>query len=192
MGKPKNFGGKKHRRGKNIQITSKVDIPDEGQYFGYINKILGGGFVSVTYYIPTIKEDTVDWVTYEKKGKIRGKMMRRVWINLNDMVLITERDFDSNTIDIISKFTQDNIDYLKKQTIPIPNINNMFNNDILFSNVDEDYNETLAEGSGNTTGGAGNTTGGAGNTTGGTGNTTGGAGTGGAGSFDELEDNNSD
>jgi initiation factor 1A len=184
MGKPKNFGGKKHRRGKNQQITSKVDIPDEGQYFGYITKILGGGFVSVTYYIPTIKEDSIEWIQNEKKGKIRGKMMRRVWININDIVLITERGFDDKTIDIISKFTQDNIDYLKKQNIPIPNINNMFNNDILFSNGNEDYNETLEE---EDDGAGGATTFG----DDGGGGTTLGAG-GGAGSFDELEDNDSD
>ena len=184
MGKPKNFGGKKHRRGKNIQNTSKVDIPDEGQYFGSINKILGGGFVSVTYYIPTIKEDSIDWIINEKKGKIRGKMMRRVWININDIVLITERGFDDKTIDIISKFTQDNIEYLKKQCIPIPNINNMFNNDILFSNGNEDYNETLEE-EDDGAGGAGTTLGAGG---------AGGAGTtlGAGGSFDELEDNDSD
>ena len=179
MGKPKNFGGKKHRRGKNQQITSKVDIPDEGQYFGYITKILGGGFVSVTYYIPTIKEDSIDWIQNEKKGKIRGKMMRRVWININDIVLITERGFDDKTIDIISKFTQDNIEYLKKQCIPIPNINNMFNNDILFSNGNEDYNEAPGTNDGVCkpleAGGAGTT-----------------LGAGGDSSFDELEDNDSD
>ena len=159
MGKPKNFGGKKHRRGKNLQITNKVDIPDEDQYFGYINKILGGGFVSVTYYISTIKDYTIDWIKYEKKGKIRGKMMRRVWINVNDIVLITEREFDSNTIDIISKFTHDNIDYLKRHNVPIPNINNMFNNDILFSNEIDNYKDNdTHEGAGGTTlgGGGGN------------------------------------
>lgn len=159
MGKPKNFGGKKHRRGKNIQISNKVDIPDEGQYIGCVNQILGGGFVSITYYIPTAKNNSTEWIKYEKKGKIRGKMMRRIWINVNDIVLITEREFDSNTIDIISKFTHDNIDYLKKHNVPIPNINNMFNNDILFSNeIDNQIDSDTSDYGGTTLGEDGDST----------------------------------
>ena len=126
MGKPKNFGGKKHRRGKNILISDKTDIPTNGQYFGYASKILGNGFVNICYYIPIDNKNEVIWDKKEKKGKIRGKMMRRVWINIDDIVLVTERDFDEKTIDIISKFSISNIDYLKKQNVKIPNINNMF------------------------------------------------------------------
>ena len=140
MGKPKKNGGKKHRRGKNLQITHKIDLPDDDQYFGYITKILGNGFFTVNYYKPIIKEkdDIIEWLNLEKKGKIRGKMVRKVWINNNDYVLITEREFETNTVDIISKLSIDNIEYLKRQNIDIPNINNMFNDEILFTHIDED------------------------------------------------------
>lgn len=143
MGKPKNFGGKKHRRGKNIDITDKVDIPSEEQYFGFVSKILGNGFMNINYYVPISDgKDEVIWEKKERKGKIRGKMLKRIWININDIVLITEREFDKNTIDIITKLSSANIDYLKKQNVQIPNINNMFGDtEVEFLNEIESENE---------------------------------------------------
>ena len=143
MGKPKNFGGKKHRRGKNIDITDKVDIPSEEQYFGFVSKILGNGFMNINYYVPISGgKDEVIWEKKERKGKIRGKMLKRIWININDIVLITEREFDKNTVDIITKLSLANIDYLKKQNVQIPNINNMFGDtEVEFLNEIESENE---------------------------------------------------
>lgn len=151
MGKPKNFGGKKHRRGKNIDISDKVDIPTDNQYFGFVTKILGNGFMNINYYVSIDSNEQI-WETRERKGKIRGKMLKRIWININDIVLVTERDFDKNTVDIITKLSSANIDYLKKQNIEIPNINNMFGDtEVEFVNEiesdeekkDINYNDTL-------------------------------------------------
>ena len=130
----KGKGGKKHRRGKNITTDNKAVLPDEHQYFAYVNKILGSGRVNLDYYIPKFNEDTnelVDWVVQTKIGVIRGKMMRRVYVNLNDIVLVTERDFDHSKVDIIEKYQNTQIPYLKKYA-NFPPMNEISNNDIEF------------------------------------------------------------
>ena len=101
MVKAKGIGGKKHRRGKNIQISNKVDIPDEEQYFGVVEKSLGCGRVNLNYFKSTknteLKNDdeSINWEKKEAIGVIRGKMMRRIFINVGDIILVTEREYDN-------------------------------------------------------------------------------------------------
>ena len=129
----KGKGGKKHRRGKNILLENPV-LPDEQQYFAYVTKILGSGRVSLEYYIPNYNDATneiIDWKIKSKIGIIRGKMMRRVYVNLNDIVLVTEREFDNSKVDIIEKYQITQISYLKKYS-NFPPINEISNNDVEF------------------------------------------------------------
>jgi len=136
MPNTKGKGGKKKRRGKNISTEFKVDIPDKFQFFGYVTKILGSGFVNLDYYIPKLDEKSdkiIDWVKYSKIGVIRGKMRRRVWVNLNDIVLVTEREFCQNKVDIIDKYDSSQLEYLKQYS-NIPPINELSENDIEFGN----------------------------------------------------------
>ena len=46
-------------------------------------------------------------------GKIRGSIRNKVWIEIGDFVLISTRNFDSSSCDIIHKYTDDNIANLK-------------------------------------------------------------------------------
>jgi translation initiation factor 1A len=138
----KGKGGKKHRRGKNISTDIKIDIPDEYQYFAYVNKILGSGRVNLDYYIPKFNENTneiIDWDKKTKIGVIRGKMMRRVYVNLGDLVLITERDFDDSKVDIIDKYQTTQFAYLKKYA-NLPPINDILDNDVEFDFDDNNAN----------------------------------------------------
>ena len=135
MPNTKGKGGKKHRRGKNVSTELKVDIPDEFQFFGYVTKILGSGCVNLDYYIPKCddNENIIDWIKHSKIGVVRGKMRRRVWVNLNDIVLVTEREFCQNKVDIIDKYDSSQLEYLKKYS-NIPPINELSENDIEFGN----------------------------------------------------------
>jgi len=138
----KGKGGKKHRRGKNISVDTKIDIPDEYQYFAYVNKILGSGRVNLDYYIPKFDEKTneiIEWDKHTKIGVIRGKMMRRVYVNLGDLVLITERDFDISKDIIIEKYQPSQIPYLKKYA-NLPPINDILDNDVEFDFGDNESN----------------------------------------------------
>lgn len=140
----KGKGGKKHRRAKNTTIQFKVDIPDDFQYFAYVTKILGSGRVTVDYYKPIFndKNDNIDWDKHTKIGVIRGKMLRRKFVNLGDLVLVTERDFDESKVDIIDKYDNTQIPYLKKNA-HMPPINDILNNDVEFDFEDEDKSQNV-------------------------------------------------
>ena len=140
MVKAKGIGGKKHRRGKNIQISHKVDIPDTDQYFGLVDKSLGCGKVKIHYYKSISKDNEnnnlaeVEWTKKEAIGVIRGKMLRRIFVNAGDIILITERDFDIKKVDIIGRFDASQLDYLKDHMGKrMPNFNKLnHENDVLF------------------------------------------------------------
>jgi translation initiation factor 1A len=123
----KGKGGKKHRRGKNTTQELKIDLPDEFQFFGYVTKILGNRQVSLDYYVPSRCEKTnvvIDWTKHSKNGNIRGKMRKRVFVNLGDIVLVTERDFDASKVDIIEKYQPSQMSYLKRY-VDLPPINEL-------------------------------------------------------------------
>jgi len=147
--------GKKHRRGKNISTELK-DLPDELQFFGYVNKILGSGCVNLDYYVPIYDDNSVkviDWTKHNKIGIIRGKMRRRVWINLNDIVLVTERDFDTKKVDIIDKYDTSQLAHehmLIKYSI-IPPINELSENGIEFGHVVTEFNNSINDSGNNIT-----------------------------------------
>jgi len=130
----KGKGGKKGRRGKNVSVQINVDLPDEFQYFAYVTKILGSGRVYLDYYIPHFNDKTGEINEWDKKSKIgviRGKMLRRKYVNLGDLVLVTERDFDVSKVDIIDKYDNTQIAYLTKNS-HMPPINEIANNGIEF------------------------------------------------------------
>lgn len=144
--KNKGKGGKKHRRGKNINTEIKVDLPDDSQYFAYVTKILGSGRVNLDYYIPTYDEGTSkikDWIKHSKIGVIRGKMMRRQYVNLGDIVLVSEREFETTKVDIIDKYDPAQIQHLKKY-VTMPPINEISNNDVEFD-FDENVDEIISK-----------------------------------------------
>ena len=143
----KGKGGKKHRRGKNTTSEQKIDLPDEFQFFAYVTKILGNRQVSLDYYVPKHCEKTnkiIDWTKYSKIGNIRGKMRKRVFVNLGDIVLVTERDFDTSKVDIIEKYQPSQLSYLKSY-VDIPPINELSGGDIHFEEedtIDIDYDNS--------------------------------------------------
>ena len=71
------------RQVKNESALKEIRLPEEGELFGRVLKMMGGENVM-------IKCD--DNVT--RRGRIRGKLKRRVWIRDNDIVIIAPWDFD--------------------------------------------------------------------------------------------------
>jgi translation initiation factor IF-1 len=130
-------GGKKHRRTKNIVVDDKVDLPEDGQYFAKIIKLLGSGRVNLDYYYKrsysdtTNDKDATEWTRVNCMGIIRGSMMKKIYINIGDIVLITPRDFEAKKVDIICKYSQYQLDYIKKH-MTMPNIDNEVDKDIEF------------------------------------------------------------
>merc|ERR1711998_794001 len=48
---------------------------------------------------------------------IRGKLKKKIWIYINDIILISLRDFEDTKADIIHKFDEDQISYLINKNI---------------------------------------------------------------------------
>jgi translation initiation factor 1A len=101
---PKNTkGGKKHKRGKNLTTDKRELIfKEDGMEYGQAVKMLGSGHVEVFCF---------DGVT--RLGKIRGKMRKRVWIAVGDMVLVGLREFEHDRCDVMYKYNSDEARNLK-------------------------------------------------------------------------------
>jgi translation initiation factor 1A len=50
-------------------------------------------------------------------------MRKKVWIKMNDLVLISLRDFEDSKADIIYKYDLDEVNYLKKEKEIPENVN---------------------------------------------------------------------
>lgn len=124
MPKKNPHGGKKHKRAKNHQENNHVDIPGEDQYFAKVTKLLGANKVNVDYYIPQLdlKTQSINWCIKQGIGIIRGKMIKRVYINVEDIILVTPRDFDKTKVDVIEKYNSSQINFLKNK-VAFPKIN---------------------------------------------------------------------
>lgn len=93
------------RQVKSESELKKIRLPEEGEMFGRVLKILGGDQLLVK---------CIDGIT--RRGRIRGKLRRRIWIRENDIVIIAPWDFKpTERGDILWRFTLPQVDWLKQQ-----------------------------------------------------------------------------
>ena len=91
------------RQVKSESALKEIRLPEEGEMFGRVLKILGGENVLVK---------CTDNIT--RRGRIRGKLKRRVWIRDNDIVIIAPWDFkEDERGDIVWRFTLPQVEWLK-------------------------------------------------------------------------------
>ena len=99
MPKNKGKGGKNRKKGKNEnldQISRELVRKNKGQDYGQVIRVLGGRKIDVFCF-------------GEGKTKIcqiRGNLNQKVWININDIVLVNIRSFEDKG-DIFIKYTED-------------------------------------------------------------------------------------
>lgn len=101
----KNMGGKAFRKGKSSGHQSfrrEIIFKEYGQEYALITKMLGNGHCECKCY-----DDVV------RMGNIRGKMRRRVWISVGDIVLCGLRDYQDEKVDIIHKYSADEVHNLR-------------------------------------------------------------------------------
>jgi len=81
----------------------KPRVPDEYEVLGIAEKLLGYDRILVK---------CLDG--FSRLGRVRGKMKRRVWIRVGDIVLISPWDFQSDTRgDITYRYRRNQVDWLK-------------------------------------------------------------------------------
>ena len=92
------------RQVKNESALKEIKLPEDEEMFGRVIKMMGGENVMVKC------DDNV-----ARRGRIRGKLKRRVWIRDNDIVIIAPWDFkDSERGDIVWRFTLPQVEWLKE------------------------------------------------------------------------------
>ena len=92
------------RKVLNESELKEIRLPEEGELLGRVLKMLGGENLIVK---------CTDGVT--RRGRIRGKLKRRIWIRDNDIVIIAPWDFkDTERGDIVWRFTLPQVEWLKQ------------------------------------------------------------------------------
>ena len=94
MVKSKGKGGKNRRRGKNdSEAKREITFKEDGQEYAQITRMLGNGRLEAFCF------DGVNRLCH-----IRGKLRKRVWMGVGDIVLLGLRDFQDQKADIILKY----------------------------------------------------------------------------------------
>ena len=99
MTKKNTKGGKGHKKAKRTPANEnkKINFKEHGQEYGFILRKFG----DCRFEVKCSDGET-------RIGHVRGKMRKRVWVNVNDLVLLSLRqDFtNDNKADIISKYSE--------------------------------------------------------------------------------------
>ena len=139
---PKNkIGGKGFKRGKKDTLKKELPLRIDGETeYAKINTLLGNGRAQV------IILDSGE----SKLGHIRGSMYKKVWINKNDIVLVSLRDFENTKCDIIFKYDDDQVRYLSRHEniniqADIKNNQDQNENDLIEFNVIEEIESKIEE-----------------------------------------------
>ena len=96
----KRSGGKK---GQNTEGIRELVFKEEGQEYAQITRMLGNGRLEAYCF---------DGKT--RLCHIRGQMQKKVWMVVNDVILVSLREYEENKADVIKKYNQDEIYQLKK------------------------------------------------------------------------------
>ncbi len=144
-GKPK--GGKKVRRGKNVQQEdSKILTATVDQYYGKVSQLLGNSRVYVDVFIPK-NGDAEAHTKIGQLGIIRGGIRKRTRILAGSIVLVSLREFEKgDKVDILYCYNNDQISKLKhKNLLPKSKIFENDGNDIQFENDNSDDEEIFSQ-----------------------------------------------
>ena len=85
--------------------SNAIKLPEQNDVLGVVKKMLGFDRVMVSC------QDG-----HERLCRIRGKLKRRMWIRIGDIVLVSPWDFQSDTRgDIIWRYKRNQVEWLRKK-----------------------------------------------------------------------------
>jgi len=129
----KNWGGKNAKKIKRSSVSENdnrvLEFKEDSQVYGKVLKLLGDSRCLI--FCDDGKE---------RQCTVRGKMKKRIWINLNDIVLVSLRDFQQDKGDIIHKYNDSESKRLQKmgELDNIISSSNKNEDDIDMLDIDDD------------------------------------------------------
>ena len=98
------MGGNKRKKGKK-QTTEARELVYKGEMeeYGQVLRMLGDARLEI---------QCIDGV--KRIGHIRGKMRKRNWIAMGDVVLVSLREYENEKCDVVEKYNEDEVRKLKK------------------------------------------------------------------------------
>lgn len=102
---PKASGSKKPKRVRQTDTKEKAEpiLREIGQEYAQAGRMLGNGRLEAICF---------DGKT--RLAHIRGKLLKRVWIATGDIILVTLRDFQDGKVDVVHKYSADQVRRLKQ------------------------------------------------------------------------------
>jgi translation initiation factor 1A len=97
-------GAKKAASKNNQQTVRHIPLKEELQEYGIVQNLLGSGRLKVLCLTDRV----------ERLGTIRGNMYKKVWINKDDIILVSLREYQDDKCDVIFKYNPDEVKFLKK------------------------------------------------------------------------------
>ena len=89
--------------GQSAQPVRELILPSEDQVFGTVTKTLGDRHFTVAC------QDRL-----ERRCKVRGKMHKRQYVQVGQVVIVSVRDYSEGTGDIIHVYTNSEVKDLRK------------------------------------------------------------------------------
>ena len=105
MPKANKNGGKKYKSNKkNFGLDSRNTVlKDSEQNYAIVTDVCGD-----CRFKCTLDDGT------KALGILCGRLKkRRIWVNKDDLVLVSKRDYEQDKVDIINKYSHDELDYLR-------------------------------------------------------------------------------
>ena len=103
MGRGNKKGGKKHKRGKKDGFETKIlRLKEDGQEYAQIKALKGN-----------CRFDVICFDGKERMATLCGAMRKRKYVNQNDIVLVSLRDFQDSKCDIIDVYDDNQVQSLK-------------------------------------------------------------------------------
>ena len=99
--------GNKNRKDRNKEVTiGRLKFPkrDEYEQFALVTQLMGASQVRA------LCEDK-----QERMCRIPGKMRKRVWIRVNDVVIVRLWDFQPIKADIVWRFLGNQVEWMKRK-----------------------------------------------------------------------------
>lgn len=96
------------KAGRHFKRREFVDIED-GQHYAIVQDMLGNGRVNVFCDDKSVKIARI-------RGSLR-KYSKKVLIEKGDLVLVSEREYGDDKVDLFHKYTSDDVSYLTRHAL---------------------------------------------------------------------------